>query len=123
MNTSQVLNGSLFICRNGNKRSVFAVASGLSQPAALKNNRRPHFRTDAQAVFRFLRSIRWPVRYPSLLVDPSATDTSFRRKWHVAPDFITSVVVGNTVEKVRKNNYHKYLKFARLHRMRTFFGG
>jgi hypothetical protein len=37
------------------KRSVFTAVSGLSQPAALKNNRRPHVRTDGQAIFRFLR--------------------------------------------------------------------
>ncbi len=37
------------------KRSAFTAVSGLSQPAALKNNRRPHVRTDAQAIFRFLR--------------------------------------------------------------------
>jgi hypothetical protein len=32
-------------------------------------------------------------------------------------------VVGEAVEKVRKNNCRKYLKVARLHRVRAFFGG
>jgi hypothetical protein len=54
-NTSQVLHGSLFTCRNENEALVFTAVSGLPQPAALKNNRRPHIHTDAQAILRFLR--------------------------------------------------------------------
>jgi hypothetical protein len=53
-NTSQVLHGSLFICQNENKALGIHCRVCLSQLATVKNNRRPHVRTDVEAVFRFL---------------------------------------------------------------------
>ncbi len=50
-------------------------------------------------------------------------EPTFELRSRMSHPQIRQSTIQGLLEKVRKNNYHKYLKVARLHRVRGFFGG
>ena len=50
-------------------------------------------------------------------------EPTFELRSRMSHPQIRQSTIQGLLEKVRKNNYHKYLKAVRLHRVRGFFGG